>query len=72
MCRLSRVTVLVRALRVGDTHERRRAVARDTVQIVRGTVCVLFHRRVVARGLTALTFASTPSPRERPRFTRDP
>ena len=32
------------------------------------SVCVLFHVRCVARGLTALAFASTPSLRERPRF----
>ena len=70
--------MLVRTLRVSDAHERQRAVARYTAQRVccplgvRGTVCVLFHGRGVARGLTALTAVSTPSRRERPPFACDP
>ena len=81
VCVVSRVSLCLCAhcVLVGDTHERRRTVARDTVQSVR-SVCLLsvvlcvsfFHRLVVAGGLTVLAFASTPSQRERPRFTRDP
>ena len=73
-CCLSGVTVLVRALRVSDTHERQRAVAFKTAQCLCCLLCVRcvcvcpFSVRGVARGLTALALASTPSARERPRF----